>query len=149
MSPTFSGAKRFNKNPIAVPKSPTIVKKQKFIMLTAVPETILRLVKCRTGTSNDVKLALPAKTQNIIAISGVLILKIKHVQIVSSDKNVITEAFFKNTTLWLWHILQTDALIILKAAAIIAIIERTTAAFAVGIQQKSSKNFLPIIACIA
>jgi len=51
-----------------VPRSPTIVKKQKFIMLTAVPETIFRLVKCSTGTRSEVKLALAAKIKNITAI---------------------------------------------------------------------------------
>ena len=132
-----------------MPKSPTIVKKQKFIILTAVPDTIFLFVKCKTGTNNEVKLAFPAKTKNIIAIKLVLILNIKHKQIIKSETNVIIEAFFKKTTLWLWHILQTEAFIILKAAAIIAIIESVIADFAVGIPQKSSRNFLPIIACIA
>ena len=51
-------------------------------MLTAVPENIFLLVRCRTGTKIDVRLAFPARTQNIIAIKEVLILKNKHIHII-------------------------------------------------------------------
>ena len=99
MLPFCSGANKFSKNPIAVPSNPTIVKKQKFIILTAVPETILRFVKCKTGTKSEVKLALAAKMKNIIAIKSVLMLKIKQIHITNKQPNVITDAFFKNITL--------------------------------------------------
>lgn len=129
-----------------MPKKPTIIKKQKFIMLTAVPDTIFLFVRCRTGTKRDVRLAFPARTKNIRAMYPVRILNIKHKHIINKLINVITEAFFKNITLWLWHILQKEALIILKIAAMTAIIDRTTEAFEGAIIQKSSKNFFPIIA---
>ena len=128
-----------------MPKKPTIIKKQKFIMLTAVPDTIFLFVRCRTGTNKDVRLALPARIKNIRAMYPVLILNIKHKHIINRLTNVITEAFFKNITLWLWQIIKKDALIILKIAAMTAIIDKTIEAFEGTIIQKSSKNFLPIM----
>ncbi len=88
-----------SKNPIAVPKIPTIVKKQKFIILTAVLDVILRLVKCKTGTSREERLAFAASTQNRNAIKYDLISNIKKIQISKIETKVITEAFFKNCTL--------------------------------------------------
>ena len=75
------------------------MKKQKFIILTAVPDTIFLFVKCKTGTSIEVKLAFPAKIQNKNAINLVLILKIKQAQINKRQKKVIIDAFLRKATL--------------------------------------------------
>ena len=147
--PVFCGSKTLSKKPAAVPKIPTIIKKPKFIILTAVPDTIFLFVKCRTGTRSDVRLALAAKMQKITAIASVRIFKIRNKHISSSDTNVMTDAFFKNITLWLWHILQKEAFTMLKTAAITAMPESTIAALEDDIRQKSSRNFLPKIAWIA
>ena len=141
--------KRLNKNPIKVPRIPTMVKKQKFIMLTAVLEINFLFVKCNTGTKRELKLALAASMQKIIATKSVLMSKNSNIHNANNEQKVMTEAFFKNLTLWLWNILQIYALIMLNTAAITAIQERTIAAFEVVIKQKSSRNCLPIIVCIA
>ena len=54
--------------PVAEPKIPTIIKKLKFRILTAVPETIFLFVICKTGTKSEERLAFPAKIQKIIGI---------------------------------------------------------------------------------
>jgi hypothetical protein len=66
--PRLIGSNIFNKNPVTVPNIPTRVKKQKFIILTAVPDIIFLFVKCKTGTSMEDRLALAARTQNTQAI---------------------------------------------------------------------------------
>ena len=144
MLPILVGSKILRTYPVIEPRNPTTIKKPKFRILTAVPEVILVLVICKTGTSSDDKLAFPASIQNIIGISIDFIFKAIRIQTVNSDKNVMIEAPFKNLTLLLRHILHIVAFIILKTAATIAIIERTVAALPDGIEQKSSKNFLPI-----
>ena len=68
----FTGSNIFSKKPVAVPRIPTIVKKQKFIILTAVPETIFLFVKCKTGTRIELKLAFAAKIQKTTTIKSVL-----------------------------------------------------------------------------
>ena len=117
-------------------------------MLTAVTETSSAFDCCMTGISREDILALPAIMQNIIPITADLISNKIRRNIISRDKKVMTDAPFRNITLWLWQSLHTEALIILKIAAIIAIIDNTTAAFPMGNIQKSSRNFLPMIVCI-
>ena len=111
-----------------MPSIPTIIKKLKFKILTAVPEIIFLFVACKTGTRSADKLAFPASTQNINAIKVVFISSQIKMHIVRSEIKVITDAPFKNLTLWLWQILQAQALIILKTAATIAIIDKIIAA---------------------
>ena len=64
-------------------------------MLTAVPETIFLLVKCKTGTSIEVKLAFAASMQNNSAISFVLIQNPRQIQIHKRVEKVTIEAYFK------------------------------------------------------
>ena len=148
MFPILTGSNRLSTNPVVEPKKPTTIKKPKFNILTAVPDVILVFVMCKTGTSKDERLAFPAKMQNIIGISADLISSLIRMQIVSNDIKVIIEAPFKNITLWLWHILHTEALTMLNTAATIAITDNIVAAFPEVILQKSSRNFLPITVCI-
>ena len=70
--------------PVAVPSRPTIKKKLKFKILTAVPVIIFLLVAWRTGTSNDERLAFPANIQKIKGINIVLILSQISMQIIKS-----------------------------------------------------------------